>query len=198
MSNFRDFLFNRDPSAAWALAVAMTGVRMGERQLLVGDDAALFARLAAKAGLTGRASVVTGSEAAAARVEAAAAESGVLIEAIRRAAFPELPVDDAAFDVAIVNAGPSFLALVAHERDTLAAAVHRALRPGGRVVVVEGRPPRFFGLVRARPAGLADFHAAGGAARVLEATGFRGVRVLADRDGQRFTEGTKPAADVLT
>ena len=39
MSNFRDFLFNRDPSAAWALTLAMTGVRMGERQLLVGDDA---------------------------------------------------------------------------------------------------------------------------------------------------------------
>jgi SAM-dependent methyltransferase len=191
MSNFRDFLFNRDPSAAWALALAMTGVRMGERQLLVGDNAALFAQLAGKAGLTGHTAVMVGSEQAAARVEAGAAALGVLIEDIRRAALPELPVDAGAFDVAVANAGTWFLALTPVERETLAHGVYRALRPGGRFVVVEGQPPRLLGLKRPQPAGLGSFRAAGGAVPLLEAAGFRPVRLLADREGQRFTEGIK-------
>jgi hypothetical protein len=191
MSNFRDFLFNRDHSEAWSLAFAMTGVRMGERQLLVGDDAALFAQLATKVGLTGRSVVVVGSEAAAARVEAAAAALGVLVEDIRRAALPELPLDECGFDVAVLNAGPAFLALAASERDSLALGVHRSLRTGGRAVVVEGHPPRFLHLPRPQPAGLQTFRAGGGAGRLLETAGFRPVRLLADRDGQRFTEGIK-------
>ena len=154
MSNFRDFLFNRDHSAAWTLALAMVGIRLGERQLLVGDDAALFAQLASKGGLTGQVAVVVGSGDAAARVEAAASALGVLVEDIRRAALPELPVQDGAFDVAVVNAGPSFLALTPAERDSLAAALRRALRTSGRAIVVEGQPPTFLGLKRARPAGL--------------------------------------------
>jgi hypothetical protein len=191
MSNFRDFLFNRDPSAGWTLALAMIGIRMGERQLLVGDDAHLFAQLASKAGLTGRVAVVVGSEAVAARVEAAAAEAGVLVEDIRRAAFPEVPVEKAAFDVAVLNAGPSFLALTPAEQDSLTRGVHQALRANGRLVVVEGQPPRMFGLKRPEPDGLGAFEASGGATKVLEAAGFRPVRLLADRQGQRFTEGLK-------
>jgi SAM-dependent methyltransferase len=191
MSRFSDFVFNRDPSAPWTLAMAMIGVRMGERQLLVGDDAALFVQVAGKAGLTGRIAVVVGSEAAGARVEAAAAESGVLIEDIRRAALPEIPVENDAFDVAVVNAGPALLALSPVERETLARGVHRALRTGGRLIVVEGHPPTFFGLKRARPEGLGAFHADGGAERLLQAAGFRPVRLLADREGQRFTEGIR-------
>lgn len=174
MSTFRDFLFNRDHSAAWTLALAMTGVRMGERQLLVGDDEALFAQLAGKSGLTGRTAVVVGNEEAAGRVQAAAAGLGVLIEDVKRAALPELPVEDDAFDVAVLNAGPSFLALGAVERERLAAGVRQALRGGGRLVLVEGQPPKFLGLRRGQPAGLSEFRAQGGAARLLEAAGFRG------------------------
>lgn len=191
MSNFRDFLFNRDHSAGWALALAMTGVRMGERQLLVGDDEALFAQLAGKAGLTGRVAVVVGTEQAAARVEAAAAALGVLIEDVRRAALPELPVGNGEFDLAVVNAGPSFLALGPTDRQTLALAVYRALRVGGRLIVVEGQPARFLGLRRGHPAGLKAFRAAGGAEPLLDAAGFRPVRLIAEREGQRFTEGIK-------
>ncbi len=194
MSTFRDFLFNRDHSAAWTLAFAMIGVRMGERELLVGDDAALFAQLAGKAGLTGRSTVVVGSQAVAARVEAAAAGLGVLVEDIRQAALPDLPVENAAFDVAVLNAGQSFLALSDDGRLSLAIGIHRALRGGGRLVVVEGQPPRFLGLVRSGQPGLDAFRASGGAARLLESAGFRPVRLLADRDGQRFTEGLKTGA----
>jgi hypothetical protein len=191
MSRFSDFVFNRNPSAPWTLAMAMIAARMGERQLLVGDDAALFTLVAGKAGLTGRIVVVVGSEEAAARIEAAAAEAGVLIEDVRRAALPELPVENQAFDVAVVNAGPAFLTLSPADRTTLATGIHRALRVGGRLIVVEGQPPRLFGLIRAQPEGLAAFRADGGAGRLLESAGFRPVRLLADRAGQRFTEGIK-------
>ena len=79
MSNFRDFLFNRDRQTPYALALAMAGLRMGERLLLAGDDARLFVALAGKVGLTGRAVVVAGSADAAARIEAEAAALGVLL-----------------------------------------------------------------------------------------------------------------------
>jgi hypothetical protein len=191
MSNFRDFLFNRDPSAVWALTLAMTGVRMGERLLLVGDDAPLFALLASKVGLTGHAAVVVGSEEAAVRVDAAAGQFGVLIEDIRRSALPDIPVEDGAFDAAVVNAGSSFLALGPAHRDGLAEGIYRALRVAGRLVIVEGQPPRLFGLKRPHPVGLDQYRANGGAARILESAGFKPVRVLAEREGQRFTEGIK-------
>lgn len=192
MSNFRDFLFDRGRSRRFALALAMTGVRMGERLLMVGDDAPLAAQLAAKVGLTGRSVVVVGSEAAAARVTAAAAEAGVLLEDVRVGALPTLPVDEGAFDAAVVDAGPTFLtALDGPGRLALARSLARALRPAGRLIVVEGQPGSTFKPFQAKPAGLDAFRAAGGATALLETAGFRPVRLLADRDGQRFTEGLR-------
>jgi SAM-dependent methyltransferase len=192
MSSFRDFLFDRGRSQRYALALAMTGVRMGERLLMVGDNAPLAAELAAKVGLTGRAVVVVGSEAAAARVQAAASEAGVLLEAVRAAALPALPVDEGAFDAAVADAGPTFLTtLDSPGRLELVRSLARALRPAGRLIVVEGQPKSPFKPFRARPAGLDAFRAAGGALTLLEAAGFHPVRLLADRDGQRFTEGLK-------
>jgi SAM-dependent methyltransferase len=169
---------------------------MGERLLMVGDDAPLAAELAAKVGLTGRSVVVVGSEAAAARVTAAAAEAGVLLEDVRVGALPALAVDDGAFDAAIVDAGPTFLtALDGPGRTDLALSLARALRPGGRLIIVEGQPRSAFKLFRggARHAVplLKAFRAAGGATALLEAAGFHPVRLLADRDGQRFTEGLR-------
>jgi len=195
MSNFRDFLFDRGRSGRFALALAMTGVRMGERLLMVGDDAPLAAQLAAKVGLTGRAVVVVGSEAAAARVTGAAAEAGVLLEDVRVGALPALPVDEGAFDAAVMDAGPTFLtALDGPGRLDLARALARALRPAGRLIVVEGQPKSPFGLFRGgvrHAVPLRAFRAAGGATTLLEAAGFHPVRLLAERDGQRFTEGLR-------
>jgi SAM-dependent methyltransferase len=192
MSSFRDFLFDHDRSRRYALALAMTGVRMGERLLMVGDDAPLAAQLAAKVGLTGRSVVVVVSEAAAARVSAAAAEAGVLMEDVRVSALPALPVDEGAFDVAVVDAGPTFLiALDGPGRVDLARSLAAALRPTGRLIVVEGQPKSPFTLFQAKPAGLDAFRAAGGATTLLETAGFHPVRLLADREGQRFTEGLR-------
>ncbi len=192
MSSFRDFLFDRGRSQRYALALAMIGVRMGERLLMVGDDAQLSVQLAAKVGLTGRSVVVVGAEEAAARFAAVAVEAGVLLEDIRVAALPGLPVDDGAFDAAVVDAGPTFLvALDGPGRSDLARALSRTLRPGGRLIIVEGQPGSTFRRIRARSPGLDAFRAAGGAAALLEAAGFHPVRLLADRDGQRFTEGLR-------
>lgn len=194
MSSFRDFLFDRDRSTAFRLALAMTGVRMGERQLLVGDDVALFAQLIAKVGLTGKSSVVVASQEVAARMEAAAADAGVMVESLEVARFPSLPVEDGLFDVAILNAGPTLLGLQAAARLTLAGEIQRALRPAGRLIIVEGQPKRFFGLVGTTAPGLPAFQASNEAARLLAASGFRPVRVLAEREGQRFTEGLRVPA----
>jgi SAM-dependent methyltransferase len=192
MSSFRDFLFDRGRSQRYALALAMTGVRMGERLLMAGDDAPLAARLAAKVGLTGRCVVVVTSEAAAARVAAAAAEAGVLLEDVRLAALPALPADDGPFDAAIVSAGPAILTgLGAAGRAELARSLARVLRPGGRAIIVEGQPRTALSRLRSRPAGLEAFRSSGGAVALLEAAGFHPVRLLADRDGQRFTEGLR-------
>ena len=192
MSNFRDFLLDRGRSQRYALALAMTGVRMGERLLMVGDNAQLAAELAAKVGLTGRCVMVVGSAAAAASVTAAATEAGVLLEDIRVSALPALPVDRGAFDAAVVDAGPTFLtALDGTGRLALARSLARALRPAGRLIIVEGRPTSPFRPFHATPAGLDAFRAAGGAATLLETAGFHPVRLLADRQGQRFTEGLR-------
>jgi SAM-dependent methyltransferase len=195
MSSFRDFLFDRSRSKPYALAVAMTGVRMGERLLLVGDDALLFAQLAGKVGpmgLNGRCAVVVGSEEAAARVEAVAAAAGVPLEEVHHGVLPAVPVADGGFDVAVVDAGATFLTrLDGAKRVELARSLHRALRTNGRLVLVEGQPKTLVGLFLGRPTGLDAFRAEGGAPTLLEAAGFHPVRVLADRSGQRFTEGLK-------
>jgi SAM-dependent methyltransferase len=192
MSSFRDFLFDRGRTERFALAIAMTGVQRGERLLLVSDDAPLVAELASKVGLTGRCQSVVASADAAAVVGTAAAEAGVLLEDIRVAPLPALPVEDGAFDVAVLSAAPSILTrLDAASQIELARSVARALRPGGRMVLVEGQPRTLFGRLRGRPAGLDAFRGRGGAAGLLKDAGFHPVRLLADRDGQRFTEGLR-------
>jgi SAM-dependent methyltransferase len=193
MSNFRDFLFNRDRGTPYTLAIAMVALRMGERLLLAGDDARLFAHLAGKVGLTGRAVAVAGSADAAARIEAEAVSLGVLFEEIKPGVFPAVPVGDGEFDVAVLNAGPAVLAGLDQERRVeLARSLGRTLRSNGRLVIVEGQPRKLFGLVAGDPTpGLDSFRAEGGATGLLEAAGFHPVRVLADRNGQRFTEGLR-------
>lgn len=111
---------------------------------------------------------------------------------MKPSALPALPVGDGEFDVAVVNAGTAFLTgLDRPGRAEMAGALHRALRTGGRLLVVEGRVGDWTSRFRGQPAGLAAYRAEGGAVSLLVAAGFRPVRVLADREGQRFTEGLK-------
>jgi SAM-dependent methyltransferase len=158
------------------LAVAMTGVRLGERVLQVGcQDAGLLAALGAKVGLTGRACGVDPDPAAARKALVSVEAAGVLVETAS-VPYDRLGYDPGSFDLVVVRRLGSLLD-PASLRGALREAT-RVLRPGGRCVVVAGGG-------RTSPG---DSDAVVQAA--LEA-GFRGARVLAERDGWTFVEGLK-------
>ena len=179
------FRFFRQP-AIDPLQVSMTGVRMGERFLLVGcDDPVLLAGLGAKAGLSGLAAAVVLDEHQAVRARVAAAREGFLID---QKIWRDGPIafDEAAFDLAVIDdtlAG--FSGRDAVVRGALLGEVRRALRRGGRVEVVEGLGSSgLFAKATVRPPAY-DVTAE------LEAVGFKPVRVLAELANFRFVEGVR-------
>jgi SAM-dependent methyltransferase len=178
----------RDP-----LAVAMSGVRLGERVLQVGiDDERLVGQIAAKTGLSGAAACVVADAGQAAKAKAGADRAGVLMD-ISIAAPGELPHPDGGFDVAVVHSASGLLAsLDAAARSKLFSESTRVLRPGGRIVVIEpGTQAGLRSMLRRAPAAQAPYDASGGTLAGLRAAGFSAVRELGDREGLRFAEGLK-------
>jgi hypothetical protein len=179
------FKFFRQP-AIDPLQVSMTGVRMGERFLLVGcDDPVLLAGLGAKAGLSGLAAAVVFDEHQAVRARAAATREGFLIEQRIWRAGP-IAFDDGAFDFAVIDdTRGGFAARGGGVRSAILAEARRCLRKGGRVEVVEGLGSSGpFAKATARPAGY-------DAVTELETAGYRPVRVLAEVPNFRFVEGLR-------
>ena len=170
------------------LQVSMTGVRMGERFLQIGcDDRALLSGLAAKVGLSGAAAVAAFDEDAAARARAVGAKVGALIDVHVTPAAGPLPFDSAAYDMVVVDdTHGGFASRPAADRAACLREAFRAVRPGGRIEVVEGLGG---GLVRGA------INRGGGydVARDLAEAGFKPVRALAEKDGFRFVEGLKGA-----
>ena len=178
-------------SALEPLAVTMAGVKLGDRLLVLGgSDTALAAALAAKSGLTGRACVLDAAESVARTVAAAVERQGALVESFS-GAWGMLPFEPHSFDVVVIRS--VLERLDAESRVRALREAHRVLRPGGRTVVIEdtgrGGAAALFGGAR-RDAG---YERSGGAGHALEAAGFRGVRPLAQREGQLFVEGIKAA-----
>ena len=168
------------------LAVTMAAVKLGDRFLSVGvRDRELIAVLAAKAGLTGTACAVDADDAAVTRAAAAIEAAGALAD-VTRAPWGTWPYGDGSFDVALIR--ELLPALTAADRARAVAEVLRVLRPGGRVVVIDGTTrgmlARMTGGSRAAPTG-------GEAAAALTAAGFAAVRILAERDGVSYVEGIK-------
>ena len=166
----------------YALAVTMTGVRLGERLLEIGAGTPdMFGALAAKVGLSGHAAGVTATKEAAAALEAGAARAGTLVD-VHVATPTSLPYDAEAFDLVVLDCTRMPL----DEGSRWLHEAFRVLRGGGRLIVVERVGGfRLGGL-------LGGAGAAEAATRALEATGLRPVRKIAQREGWRFTEGLKP------
>jgi len=184
MSWFRKSLL--DP-----LAVTMCGVKLGDRLLVIGaSDPPLVAALAGKAGLTGRACVLDASAPAMQATAQAVERAGALIESFT-APWSMLPFEPQSFDIVVIR--DVLRELDGEARLRTATETHRVLRPGGRSVVVEdlhrGGLRGLFHGNRTDP----QYARSGGATHVLEAAGFRGVRTLAEREGQIFIEGIKAA-----
>jgi ubiquinone/menaquinone biosynthesis C-methylase UbiE len=185
---FRKTTINREP-----LPVAMSGVNTGERVLQIGiEEPRVAGAIAARAGLSGQATMVVADERAATRARSAAEQAGTLVD-VHVVTWDRLPFPDGAFDAVIVHSTSGLLA--AMPDSTRMAAFRewrRVVRAGGRVVVFErGTPVGLRALLRSTSPN-PDYDAAGGAAAALEAAGFHPVRLLADREGYRFIEGIRP------
>jgi SAM-dependent methyltransferase len=175
-----------------ALPLAMSGVKLGERVLYVGSGRpGLFAAVAAKTGLTGRACAVVDGPREVEALQRAAAREGVLVE-VAPGASGAFPHDAESFDVAVIDATDgSFGFMSGNERAHRLREVMRVTRAGGRLLVIERVASGLQALVgRARAA--PDYRSAGGARAALDEAGFRPARVLAEREHFRFTEGIKP------
>jgi SAM-dependent methyltransferase len=157
----------------------MSSVRMGDRLLYMGGaDMGLFATLAGRTGLSGIAHCFVSDQAAAARVQHAAHEQGVLVEVTTGDLQAPFPFDAASFDVAIVDASATLPPLDYNE-------VRRVLRPGGRVVALAGGARRHLMSKPSTPPGLGED------LRQAMSAAFPAARILAERDGWVFVEALK-------
>jgi len=172
------------------LAVSMCGVRMGERLLIVGPgEPAIGAAVAAKVGLTGQATAVVATASEGARVEAAAASQGVLIDVVV-AAPGWWPPGCCDFDVALAD-GHAILVSDDPTRAALLSAIRGAVRVGGRVTAVVSRRRSLATRLGFEPASSGG-SAATALQAALERAGFAPVRFLAEREGLTFVEAFRP------
>lgn len=168
------------------LAIAMSGVRLGERLLQIGIDTPLVTSLlAAKPGLSGESSLVVVDEATAARARKVVSESGALVN-VSVHALDALPFNDSSFDLIVLHNRTG--QLTSYINDRALGECRRVLRSGGRVVVIErGAPSGLSAIFQTRP----EDGQSEGTVRALEGAGFRAARMLGDREGYRFVEGLK-------
>jgi hypothetical protein len=179
-------IFRKSETPETPLVVSVTGVRLGQRVLVVaGRDRAVVHDIAARVGLTGRTLVLVAAREVEA-VQSAAERAGVLVD-VAPLGVP-LPVAGEIFDVALVDDTSS--RPEGADTPALLPELHSALRPGGRVIVrlATGAGPlaRFFGGDHEPPA-------AGEAIAALTEAGFRAARVVAVHAGAAYVEASRPA-----
>jgi SAM-dependent methyltransferase len=176
------------------LAIAMTGIKLGDRYLQIGcTDASLLAAIASKVGLSGRACAIVSSEADAARARRGAESGGVLLEIETAENLDTFPFDSGAFDLVVLDNQEGLLSTMKPERRVACLQqAFRTLAPRGRIVVIEQGPRAGLGrlLHGARPVD-PHYESAGGAITALKAERFKAVRQLAERDGLSFFEGVR-------
>ena len=170
------------------LPVAMTGVRMGERALQLGiDDPSLVGAIAGKVGLSGHAAIVVRDEREAAKARSAAEKAGALVE-VQVQSSATLPFENDSFDVIVLHAARGSGSFEDAAATATVREAHRVLRAGGRLVIVEnGAGPGGLAFLRSKP----TFPDSSTVVQGMSAAGFRAVRVLAEHEGYRFSEGLK-------
>jgi hypothetical protein len=128
-------LFRKGPSPHQA-AIAMIGAKPGDRVLVAGrPEPAVVAALAGITGLLGE-TLVAADAASGPSFQKAAADEGVLIE-IADMPGTRLPAPDGMHDVVAIHL--DLAGLTQPDRDLLMADAVAATRPGGRIVIIEGR-----------------------------------------------------------
>lgn len=166
-------------------AIAMIGPKPGDQVLVVGaSDVELAAEVALVTGLNGTTTVCDPDASAQTRVETAAREAGALVD-FATATPTTLPAAAESQDVVVLMNAAEAVA----NADAAVVLEHalRALRPGGRIIVVDG----------SRASGF--FRSTSGAGRLpaqtiltrLEQAGTRARRQLADVDGVSYYEARK-------
>jgi ubiquinone/menaquinone biosynthesis C-methylase UbiE len=187
--------FFRKPEQKHSVAVAMTGVNLGDRLLQIGcTDSSLLGAIGAKVGLSGHVSALVPNEEQAMRARRGAEKAGFLLE-LKIGALNQLPFDQASFNLVVIDNQDGLLSSLRPEgRVALLQQVFRTLAPRGRVVVIERAPRGGLGALL-KPASSApvdpQYQSSGGAVAALQAEGFRAARLLAERDGLSFFEGVR-------
>jgi len=174
------------------LVVGMAGTKMGDRLVQIGcAHGGRLGAVAAKVGLSGRAVAIVPDNDDAARAQKGAESAGVLVD-VQVAPPSALPLEDSAFDVAVVDdTGGLFGTMDTDIRARAVREIARVLRPGGRVVLIGAMPPSGIGAMLSRAAA-PPFVSSGEAAKTLDANGFRSARIIGEREGLAFVEAMKP------
>jgi ubiquinone/menaquinone biosynthesis C-methylase UbiE len=172
----------------YQLVTGMSGLKLGDQFVQIGcAHGGRLGALAARIGLSGRAAVVVPDAAAAERARKGASNAGVFVE-IEVGPPTQLPFDADAFELAIVDDTDGLLGAMAPDQRLLVLAESvRVLRPGGRVLVIGALPASGLSALLGRGAKTPPLEAE----PVLQAAGFVLTRVLGEREGLRFTEGSK-------
>jgi hypothetical protein len=186
----------RKPGQKHSVAIAMTGVALGDRLLFVGcTDSTLLGAVGSKVGLSGRVCGVVPNAVEEARAIRAAEKTGFLLDLEVVARLSPLPYEDGAFNLIVIDNQEGLLsALRPEDRVRLLQEAHRTLQARGRIVIIErGRRGGLGALLRPANTPPVDPHyqSSGGAISALEAEGFRAARLLAERDGLSFFEGVR-------
>ena len=181
-------LFKLQRSQRRRLDVSMAGLKLGSRVLQLGNDGELIAALARVVGISGEACAVTNDPDHAHQVTRTVAAAGVMVD-VKTARFGALPYDAEVFDVLVI--GEVIGEMRMNERVVCLQQALRVLRTNGRCLVVERAQRGGLGALLSRRTLDRSYRDNGGAAGALAAEGFRAVRLLAEREGKSYVEGTK-------
>ena len=142
------------------LAIAMTGIKLGDRYLQIGcTDASLLAAIASKVGLSGRACAIVSSEDDARRARKSVEIGGMLLEIETTRSLDTFPFDNASFDLVVLdNQGGLLSNMKPEQRVACLQQALRTLAARGRIVVIERGPRAGLGALLRSSRGGQAFH----------------------------------------